>query len=357
MLGIPPSRAIHIVAAFGCLAWVCSRPKSATADSSRTSSLSWVELPGAEGCGGAPAIARAVEERLGRHVLVSPAQADLSIEARAERSGHPPLWHAVVLLRDQDGAVLGSRELGSATDDCSELRASVALAAALMIDPDAALRPRDPPAPPLPPSPPAPLAPPPPAPPTIIIQRVEVAVPAVAALPWRAEPSASLALGFGVLPSPAVGLRMGVAVAPPRVWVFEAFGGVWADQTALAEQRAQVRFSLPYVGLTVCPLRLGGDGRPTLSICSGAELGFLGGASQGFTATRSSLDPTLHLVAPARLSFPVVGGVALRAGGELGVALVRNRFVYEDAMRTTQVISDMPLVTAECDLGLSISLP
>src|SRR5450432_558737 len=107
------SVAKRLLVALGCLGAECSRSSAAVADSHRTSALSWVELPGAEGCGGAPAIAKAVEDRLGRHAIVSPAEADLSIEARADRSGHPLLWHAVVVLRRADGEILGIRELGA----------------------------------------------------------------------------------------------------------------------------------------------------------------------------------------------------------------------------------------------------
>lgn len=82
----------------------------ARADRNHTSSLSWVALPGAENCGGAGELARIVENRLHRHALVSPSQADTSIEGRLERSGLPPYWHAIVEIRDGTGAVVGSRE-------------------------------------------------------------------------------------------------------------------------------------------------------------------------------------------------------------------------------------------------------
>lgn len=325
--------------------------------SNQASSLSWVELPGAEGCGGAPAIAKAVEERLGRHLLVSPAQADLSIEGRVERSGRPPFWHATVRLRDKYGAVLGIRELQSASDDCGELRASVALAAALMIDPDALLHPPAPP-PPLP-SPVARQEPPAPVPPRIVIERVEVLIPVVASPTpsWGAEQAASFALGFGVLPSTAVGLRLGITVSPPRAWSIEAFGGVWSNQILFAEAGAQVRFSLPYVGLALCPLRVGRSAHARVTVCAGGEVGFLESASQGFVGARTELDPTLSVVTPARLVFPIVGGVAARIGGELGLALIRNQFVYEGPTPSTHVVSSPPLATAAVEAGLSVLFP
>ena len=362
----PASLRAWLPLALGCAAvWA---PSSARADSHRTSSLSWVELPGAEACGGAPAIARAVEERLGRRAIVSPSEAEVSIEARAERSGHPALWHAVVQLRDPDGRLLGSREFNSAADDCSELRSTVALAMALMIDPDAVLRARtEPPAASAPPAavnpPPAPEPPPPPPtpPPQVIVQRVEVPVPVAAAplvpSPWRVEPSAASALGFGFLPSIATGVRVGVTVRPPTFWAIEAFGGAWADQTVPAAQGAQVRFSLADAGLAVCPLRAGQAPKVSLSACGGFEVALLQAESEGFPSPRSSVDPALRIVAPARLTFPIAGPFAVRIAGELGVTVLRNYFTYDVASQTNQVLVQSALATAEGEVGLLVSLP
>jgi hypothetical protein len=328
----PPLLAAWIVGISGLWAGV------AAADAHRTSALSWVVLPGAEGCGGAPVIARAVEEQLGRHAIVSPSQADLSIEARADRSERPPLWHAVVVLRDADGKVLGTRELASTADDCSELRSSVALAAALMIDPDALSHPVPPALPALPAEPPPAEPPPPAAPaptvlpePRVVIERVEVPVPAVREpAGWRVEPSAAFALGFGILPSVATGVRVGVAVRPSRVLAIEAFGSAWSDQTIQVAPGTAVQFSLFDVGVAACPLRLCAVGRASFTACGGMELALLEDDSQGFAAPRSSLDPAVRGVGLARILLPVSHAVALRAS---------------------------PLVTAEADLGLVVSFP
>jgi hypothetical protein len=358
----PVARAVLCLAAAGL--W--SRPSAA--DSHRTSSLSWVELPGAEGCGGATTIAHAIEERLGRAAIVSPVDAELSIEAYAERSGRPPLWHAVVRVRTREGVLLGSRELASAADDCSELRAAVVLVAALMIDPDAARRPAGPPAhevsspPPVPvPAPaPAPAAAcpplPDPPPPQVVVQRVEVPVAAgPRSQAWTAEPSASAALGFGVLPSTAPGARVGLAVGPRRSWSIEAFAKLWASQSVAVEQGAQVRFSLADAGAAFCPLSFGSARLPTLTACLGAEVGLLQSESQGFVNPQDSLEPTVRLVAPASLSLPVAMGVSVRLGAELDFALVRDHYVYSDASKAPHVLWE-PLVSGEADLGLAISV-
>jgi hypothetical protein len=355
-------RAVLALAGVGVVALPAT---TANADPHPSCALSWVELPGAESCGGAPVMARAIEKRLGRAAIVSPAQADLSIEARAERSGRPPLWHAVLVLRDADGKVLGTRELNSAADDCEELRSAVVVTAALMIDPDAPLHGRQPPSldPPAPLPAVAPQAPetrPAPAP-QVIVERVEVPVPMPVPAPpqaWRVEPSASFSVGFGVLPSVAVGVRGGVIVTPPQMWALEAFGVAWGNQTAPAEQGAQVRFSVTEAGLAVCPIHLGREPRPTLSVCGGAEAVFFESESLGFEASKSSLSPSVRAVIPGGLSFPLLKGVAVRVGGELGLALSRNQFVYyQDGSQTAHVVSGSPLVMAECDTGLSVSLP
>src|SRR5689334_7531634 len=55
-------------------AW-CAAPAYAQ----RTSSLSWVRLPGAETCIPTQTLAERVEQRVGRQVFVSASQADLSL--------------------------------------------------------------------------------------------------------------------------------------------------------------------------------------------------------------------------------------------------------------------------------------
>ena len=253
-------------------------PALARANDGRTSSLSWVELPGAESCGGALAIARAVEQRIGRAALVSPATAAYSVEGRAERSGAG--LRAVLVLRDRTGTALGHRELESEVADCTELREKVSLAVALMIDPDAVLNP--PQALPTPaPAPSATGAPaggalvgstpaseaapaitaapvmaaatssPPSHPPArpVVTERVEAPVGVIPAAPWALEPAASAEIGFGFMPSASVGALLATTLIPPRFWTMEFYGGVWASQTLAAGAGASARFTSGFGGL------------------------------------------------------------------------------------------------------------
>src|SRR5438067_9881368 len=90
-----------------------SSTTAASASEGRTSSLSWLRMPGTDSCIATQALARSVEERLGRHVFVSAAEADVSVEGRIEkRAAHATsAWHAVITIRDSKGALLGTREL------------------------------------------------------------------------------------------------------------------------------------------------------------------------------------------------------------------------------------------------------
>jgi hypothetical protein len=303
-----------------------------------------VELPGAESCGGAAAVAKAVEQRLGRGALVSPAQADLSIEGRAERVGTG--LRAVLVLRDGSGAQLGVRELESAATDCSELRENAALAIALMIDPDAVLRP--PPAP----STPATVAPPAP---EVVIERVEVPAPEPERpAPWQVRPAAGVIIGHGFLPSTSVGALVSTTLAPPKWWPATIYAGVWAAQGLTAEGAASVSFTSAFVGLGVCPLRTKGAAA-SFQACAAGQLGAVQSSPSGFTTASGGALPTVHLVADAHLTFALIGNLSAQAGGSLAAALLRSQFVF-DSPGGSQMLFDAPEFAATADLGLAVVL-
>jgi hypothetical protein len=116
--------------------------------------LDWVRAPGAERCPDGAALARGVAARLGRDPFGTAGERAVEgLVARADDA-----FTARLSLRDRAGALLGTRSLSSASPDCAALMGAVTLAVALMVDPEAALRPR--PTAPVP----APRAPTPPTP-------------------------------------------------------------------------------------------------------------------------------------------------------------------------------------------------
>ena len=318
----------------------------AQADPLRASSVNWIVAPGAESCGLADQLTRAIDERLQRHAFVSPEQASVSIEARVEHSTDSGHWHAVVHVRDLSGAVAGTRELDSAAPDCTELRDSVALAIALMIDPDALLHHLVAPELPTPP-PPEKVPEPPPVTPTLAPPRRP---------PWRVSPTASLALGFGLLPSPAVGLLADVAVHPPKFWGVDVLGGFWGSQTtALAASGATTDFSLAFGGLAICPLSAT-PARAGFEVCGGAIVGALESVGHRFSISQSKTGVSAYAIGSGALRVPLAGPLALQLRADIGLAVYRDKFRYTDA-NGPHTVFEPAVPSATLAAGLSANLP
>lgn len=89
-----------------------------------------------EGCLQAADLSRLVEDRLGRSVFTLQPQVRVDGVVTASPSGG---WRARLVLVDEAGRVLGSREVTTPKPDCRALDESLALVVAVMIDSAAAL--------------------------------------------------------------------------------------------------------------------------------------------------------------------------------------------------------------------------
>jgi hypothetical protein len=312
--------------------------------------VNWTVAPGAESCGRADQLTRAIDDRLQRHAFVSPEQASVSIEARVERSTDSGHWHAVVHVRDLSGAVAGTRELDSAAPDCTELRDSVALAIALMLDPDALLHHlvvAELPTPAPPEKPPENAPKPPPVTPT---------PPPPRRPPWRVSPTASLALGFGLLPSPAVGLLADVPVQPAKFWGVDVLGGLWGSQTtALAASAATTDFRLAFGGLAICPLSAAPE-RAGFEVCGGAIVGALASVGHGFSISQPKTGVSAYAIGSGALRVPLAGPLALQLRADIGLAIYRDKFRYVDA-NGAHTVFEPAEPSATLAAGLSVNLP
>jgi hypothetical protein len=126
---------LSVLCAAAGLAPLLLAPPVSAGDTVTRATLSWVRLPGAEACIAAPALAEAVEERLGHPVFSPASKATLSLEGWIEPAQRPLSWRAIVTVADASGKVLGSREILSAAASCEEIVAPLSLGIALMIDP------------------------------------------------------------------------------------------------------------------------------------------------------------------------------------------------------------------------------
>lgn len=334
----------------------------------RTSTLGWLRLGGADACVATQPLARAVEERLGRTVFVSPADADVSVEGRIERRGQG--FSATIVLRDAEGKALGTRTLERAEPRCEALTESLVLIIAVMIDPDAALAPAAkasaPPsasapatAPPsassapVASSAPAASSPPPPPPPAAVAP----AEPAV-----RVEGGLGGRLALGVVPGVGVGASASAILVPrgfPGLQVRAAFLFPRSSAAApgkLGAESAEVSFAHASLGSALCPLARE-LGRVFVTACAEGELGLLLARPSGLPRAVNEARPTLAGGASVGVSVRLVGPLTLRAGALGLVPLLRDSFrISLPSGENYEVFRQSP-VTGAVDLGLGLRFP
>jgi hypothetical protein len=339
------SIALAPLAALVALTSTVAPARAADRAASRTSSLSWIRLAGAEPCVSTQDLARDVEQRLGHPIFVSASEAEVSVEGHIEHEpgAGGPRWHAVLVLRDAHGASLGTRELRRDDASCDAMRAPLALVIAIMIDPDAALAEH----------PPAPPAATPPQ--TIVVERP---VPVIVRVPepppprpaWLLDAGASLIGSVGLLPGPGIGLFGGGILVPPRQFFgAEVYGAAWLDQSVAAGTGTST-FWFGYVGGGFCPLVLHGRRFAGFG-CASGQLGYL--ASYGPSPTPNQTQVHLAAALEMRGTVRIAGPFTARAGAMLVVPLVRNQFVYGD----DAPLFRMAAVAATADLGLGVAFP
>lgn len=294
-------------------------------------------MAGAESCIPTQNLARAVEERLARRVFVSAAQADVSVEGHIEKKAKPSGWHAVITIRDAKGALLGTRELDRQDASCDSMNEPLALVIAVMIDPDAAMKPQ--PAPPVPaPPPPAPPLPPPdpvaPLPPSNPEGQYPGGITKREKDPWRAEGAAVFAMSAGLTPQLAPGFGVeGVLFIPNTIIGLRAYGNIFLPTTA-ERDGARASFDLMYVGSAICP---------TLRkksfvgmICIGGQLGILRSSAE--TVGRA-IEETSSFVwngaTEVRVTIPVIAPLEVTAGLGAVLPLLRPAVGYAPAASAT----------------------
>ena len=278
--------------------------------------FSWVRGEGAEGCADQQRIAEQVSARLGKSPFS--AEAPRSIEAVVSRAEHG--YRAVIFVRGDGASPVGTREIASEAVGCASIEAASVLAIALAIDPDAALRPPEPPPPaPLPPAPAAPLPAPPL--PTPFVMAPRPIAPPLPVAPRDRIGASGLSLrvgaGFGLLPhiTPGVALAGHVSLsarvdlAAEALWMPEArtddarfsFG-----LTALSLGACFVPVRADSVDLAACAAIWGGALHAVVFDLQPASPGdYPWVAASAAPRLRVRLGPHVHLEAGAHLLFPI----------------------------------------------------
>lgn len=297
-----------------CLALLVPRGAAVAGGEVTRATLSWVRLPGAEGCAAAPALAEAVERRLGHPVFSPASTATLSVEGWVEPAQRPLRWRAIVTAADARGKVLGSREILTAAPDCAEIVAPLALGIALMIDPEA-----PPPAPEESPPEAVVVAPDPgPEPPPASPQapRAPLDPPQSAPAPRGALLQVTLGPLVGVGALPGVGAEMvspgsllRLVLGPPAAWGLELQAALFP----LHEVR-DAAFLRGHAAVLGCPVRRILAVR--IDLCAGLATGVMAG---GDGPAAPLLDALLEVRAGHRFGG---SAVVLSFGASLGVPLL-----------------------------------
>ncbi len=341
------------------------------AEGAGSSSLALSRGAEAEGCITEGELRARVAARLGRpsETLALPegakrGEATLQVEVARDPSG----WRAVLTPNDAESRRTGApprrRVLHAEGADCRALDEALVLAAALLIDPEAALASAVSPAPaPLPapaaPVAPAPLpgptppvapapAPPPPPPPT----SPPSAEPAAPRLPYAWGLRGSLAGALGLLPGAAYGAGYGLFLDAPGGWGAALLGASWVSKAATSPL-GNARIGLQQGGASLClvPLR---DARWTARGCVTALFGRLTADGEGMTRPAEDAGLTLHAGVAGELQAVLVGPLAawLRVAG-LGTALGQEVVIEEADGATRDLFTTSPAAgTAELGLAL-----
>ncbi len=336
-------------------ATTCLVASPARADEAKTSSLAWVRMPGSESCVPSQDLARAVEARLGRDVFVPTSRADLSIEGRVEplpgRKGH----RAVILVRGGNGETLGERTIEDKDPTCARLTEPLSLVIALMIDPEAASRPRKeetlPPAPSPPPPPPSP-PPPPPAPSPE--RRIEPARPHRDML--RFEGTVISTVVTGLTPGAAVGFGGAGLLQLPRIPVaLRGAGSIYVPVTA-ERNGVSSAFDLGLLSGYVCPTTYLGE-RVRLLGCIGSMVGVARARAVAPSVSDDDYRPMWNIALEGRAAVQIVGPLVLAASAGAAVAVFRKDLRLERAPGDAVVVHSLAPVSFLAELGIGVVVP
>lgn len=316
--------------------------------------LEYSGVAGAESCISGERLAREVEARLGRQVFVPAARAEVTARV-VVRSGEGGGFRASVELFDERGRGLGSRELESSGAGCAALNEPLALVLSLAADMPAELRqalarehagaspsgaaeadisaekarPGELPAAP------APL----PEPPARAPARARRA-PALVV-----TPAAGVVVLFGPLPSPALGLSLGVALEVGDLGsVSVSAAGFLAERQSAPPEARGADFAAGSMALEACPWsrRLGGF---EARACAAQWVGRVSADGFGFDEARRTTRWLVATGASVSLSRRV-GPLSVALSPQLLGVLFRRRYFFTDAGVDITLHDDPPLYGA-----------
>jgi hypothetical protein len=300
--------------------------------------LTWKRASTAASCIDEAAVARAVEERMGRPVFTPAGKASLLINGGVEHDPAHGDWRATLSLSDAAGAPLGRRQLSMVGPGCGPLGEAVVLAIALMIrDRQAAVT--------VPTRAPTTTAP-------GTDQPAIVASPPPAPAPrsWETTADATAMLSAGLLPKPSPALRLRGVLRPDHAPAIEIEAAAALPSEARFAPQAGTRFFGVWVGGALCPLEW--SPQPWRArLCGGGWLGALFARPFGTDVTAVQRRPLL--VGRVSAAVERTLGQAWFAVADLGLLIpaFRQRFEIHDD-RGAHTLFEMTPVSVGAALGV-----
>jgi hypothetical protein len=287
--------------------------------------LSWVRAEGAEDCPDAAAIETEVAARLGATPFRrAPTQfIEAVVTRQAER------LQVTIAMRGPDGKLIGNRTLASTSGDCRSVANAAALTIAILIDPDALMRP---PAP-APPSPPA----------------------ASLAATGPTGRITVLAVGsWGLLPQVAAGIALSMTVNVARRAAVGIMGAFLPERRSMLPNDG-FAFGLSYGEIVGCfvPIERGPSGVRG-ELCGGFAAGLL----HAVVYTSTPLDPgerwMFAAAQLARLVIPLFRSGVLECGAELAEPFPRRAFFVEGRPSGMDTVFTQPALAVTGFVGLGL---
>lgn len=324
-----------------------ARPLSAQPAARPSATLNWVRMPGAESCISPQALARAVEERLGRPLLVPLSRAEWSLEGRVERRAGQ--WVATLAASRDDGRS-GARAVSIDAPDCAAIDPQLVAVVTLLLDPtwtgDVAPSPPSLP----PPTPPSPLSP-------ARERAISNPVPP-APRPRGTWLGVDVGFALGWLPDPAPSFRVEAGFAPwgPRARILASLGAVGPMRRSIGASGPDADFLSLHAELALCLSRLAVQ---WASLCPGVVVGALHGTAIGSARDLDVWSPALGLSLRARFEFPLSEGWRILASLGATLPLLWPRFALASGAgdAVSQDIGPEAPVALGAELGVGYALP
>jgi hypothetical protein len=331
-----------MVATGACVIAVAST--ASAAPPARRYALVWTRSEGAEACPDARSIEEALQKALGPISFVPRDKAELVIEAAVRKRD---TLRADLTLRDATMRLQGERSLESDDATCGELVKSVALVAAVMIDPETAANGGAEIAPPA--VEPEPATTPP------VTEPAASPAPAESAAPPRTPRSTVLApvaaVATGMLPTVATGFGIDVWYRAQRHAMFGVGLRYWGSQSVeIAGRSAGGDFQLIDSIVSFCPVRAEWNALELVG-CGQLDLGLLLAKGFGGTATGVARRPLVAPGAQVRIAYAWADRFELAASGAVEVPFRRDEFQYQRPDRSIALFEQSP-VSARFEIGL-----